>query len=281
MDAVILLNKPKGMTSFSAVSQCRHIFHEKKAGHTGTLDPDATGLMIVLLGRYTKLAPFCVKDHKHYKAEFIMGEKRNTGDISGEVVCQKEPRIHSDEELNATCQSFLGEIDQIPPMYSAVKVNGKKLYELARKGQDVERKPRKVVINHLEVRRKKDNIYTMDAVVSSGTYVRTLIEDFCESLQELGTMTSLVRTDIESLSISDALCLYEMKEDTVTLDPLRVIDPVWKIIDMPEREADIKNGRRLKLNIMDEKIILTNGKEILAAYEKKEDQLYHCVRGLF
>ena len=151
MDAVILLNKPAGMTSFDAVAKCRRIFHERKIGHTGTLDPEASGLMIILLGKYTKLLPYCVKNHKAYQATLKLGEMTDTEDIWGTIINTKTPSIHTEAEIDNAVQSLTGDILQVPPMYSALKKDGKKLYEYARQGIEIEREARPVHISSLEV----------------------------------------------------------------------------------------------------------------------------------
>ncbi len=281
MDGVILLNKPAGITSFDAVRNCRRIFHEKKIGHTGTLDPNASGLMIVLLGKYTKLLPYCVKDHKVYHAGFAFGVKTDTEDIWGEAVDRKEPSVHTQEELDQAAKALTGDIMQVPPMYSALKKDGHKLYELARKGIEIEREARPVTIFSLRVAQTGENDFTMDAEVSSGTYVRTLINDFAESLGEYGTMTSLVRTGIEGLTLEDAATFEDLEKGEGLIDPMKVIDPEWQIREMTEIEEKlILNGRRLKLRNAADRIIAVREGRILAAYEKKEDGQYHCARGL-
>lgn len=280
MNGVLLLNKPSGMTSFQAVNRCRNILHEKKAGHSGTLDPNASGLMILFFGKYTKLVPYCVHDHKHYQASFIMGKKTDTQDIWGNVIAEREPHDHTDEEIHTAVNNMLGDIEQIPPMYSALKKDGHKLYEYARKGITVERKPRKVHVSYMQVSHDGET-WHMDTVVSSGTYIRTLIEDFCAALGEFGCMSALTRTGIEDLKLSDALSLEDVNEQSLLKDPKEILDPAWHIVPV-KQEKEVRNGKALALKETYDKVILTskNG-EILASYEKKDDGLYHCVRGLY
>ena len=279
MDAVILLNKPAGITSFDAVRKCRRICSEKKIGHTGTLDPEASGLMVILLGRYTKMLPYCVKDHKSYHASFTLGLKTETEDIWGEKVAEKEFREHDDEELRRTAEMFIGRIQQIPPMYSAVKVNGRRLYEYAREGKTVERQPREAVISSLECHALGNNVYSMDAAVSSGTYIRTLITDFCAAMGEYGVMTSLVRNGIEHLSLDQACTLEELNENIRTADPLSVISKEYEIVETDDLKR-ICSGMKVRLSSHSGKVIFVHDGSILAAYEKREDGLYHCLRGL-
>ena len=280
MDAVILLNKPAGMTSFDAVAKCRRIFHERKIGHTGTLDPEASGLMIILLGKYTKLLPYCVKNHKAYQATLKLGEMTDTEDIWGTIINTKTPSIHTEAEIDNAVQSLTGDILQVPPMYSALKKNGKKLYEYARQGIEIEREARPVHISTLEVEKIDETNYRMNAVVSSGTYIRTLITDFGKQLDELAIMSSLIRTKIEHLSLKDACTFEDLESGVSFLSPIQVIDPTYKIVET-DRVVDIKNGKRIKLDIREPQVIFTSNGELLAAYALQEDGLYHCLRGLF
>ena len=280
MDAVILLNKPAGMTSFDAVAKCRRIFHERKIGHTGTLDPEASGLMIILLGKYTKLLPYCVKNHKAYQATLKLGEMTDTEDIWGTIINTKTPSIHTEAEIDNAVQSLTGDILQVPPMYSALKKDGKKLYEYARQGIEIEREARPVHISTLEVEKIDETNYRMNAVVSSGTYIRTLITDFGKQLDELAIMSSLIRTKIEHLSLKDACTFEDLESGVSFLSPIQVIDPTYKIVET-DQVVDIKNGKRIKLDIQDPQVIFTSKGELLAAYALQEDGLYHCLRGLF
>lgn len=279
MNGIILVKKPKGMTSFQCVSAVKRRMNERKAGHSGTLDPNAEGFMIIALGKCTKYLQFCVSNHKHYIAHFSLGKRYDTQDVWGGIIEEKDFIQHSTDELNEISERFTGKIQQIPPMYSAIKKDGKKLYEYARNGIEVERTAREIEVNSLSVKQLEDNLYEMDAVVSSGTYIRTLIEDYCKAMNELGYMTSLVRCGIESLTLEDAVDIEEVDEK-YCIDPLKVFDPKWKIVQCNQVQ-DIMNGKAISLNVEENRVILINGKEILAAYEKRNDGLYHCVRGLF
>jgi len=275
-----LLNKPAGITSFDAVRKCRRIFQEKKAGHTGTLDPQASGLMIILLGKYTKLLPFCVKDHKAYHATFQLGIATDTEDIWGNVVEEKKPQMHSQSELDALTRSMLGDQIQIPPMYAAIKKDGRKLYEYARQGITVEREARPIHIDSLTVQNIGDNTYEMNAVVSSGTYIRTLITDFAKGLGEIGTMTSLVRTAIENVSLDMACNIDALEELQEFVNPLKVLSSEYHLVDITE-DKRIMNGMKIKQNYGYDKIIFCKEGKPLAAYERRDDGLYHCLRGFF
>ena len=280
MDAVILLNKPSGMTSFDAVRRCRRILNEKKAGHTGTLDPEASGLMIILLGRYTKLLPYCVSGRKHYLATFSLGKKTDTEDIWGTVTAEKEFRQHTEDELESAAVQMRGHIMQVPPMYSAIKKNGTKLYELARKGIEIEREARPADIYSLEVRQTGENEFFMDAVVSSGTYIRTLITDYAALLNEYAAMTSLNRIGIEHLTLDQAVTFEDLENGRGFTDPLSVLDTAYQQVPL-QYEKKVHNGMKLKLDGYSERIVFTAENEPFAVYEKRDDGLYHCLRGLW
>ncbi len=278
MDAVLLLNKPAGITSFDAVNRCRRLLHERKAGHTGTLDPNACGLMIILFGRYTKFLPYCVKNHKQYEAGFRFGIDTDTQDIWGTVTARKEPRIHTPEEVQEAASSFLGESMQIPPMYSAVKINGRKLYELARKGESVAREPRPVTIDRMDISKNGEE-WKLAATVSGGTYIRTLIHDLGASLNEYAVMTSLVRTGIEGVKLSDACTLDELETSPAFVPAETVLDPSIPFVEAADPDAVI-HGRKIILEHASPLVLMAHQGRVLAAYVQREDGFYHCQRGL-
>lgn len=280
MDGVILLNKPSGMTSFDAIRRLRRIFHEKKAGHTGTLDPEASGLLIVLMGKYTKMLPYCASGNKVYHATFSFGKATDTEDVWGTVIQEKVPREHSQQELDEAARSMTGKIMQIPPMYSAIKKDGKKLYEYARKGIEIEREAREIEVSYLKVVRKDDNSFTMDACVSSGTYIRTLITDYAKKLDELACMTSLVRKGIDHLSLDEACSFEDLEEGKGLVSPLSVIDRKYAQVELIQ-EKKVRNGMKLNLEGQPDHILFVDHGEPCAVYEKQEDGLYHCQRGLW
>ncbi|MCR4951859.1 MAG: tRNA pseudouridine(55) synthase TruB [Solobacterium sp.] len=279
MDAVILLNKPAGMTSFDAVRKCRRIFSEKKAGHTGTLDPEASGLMIILLGKYTKYLPFCVKDHKQYHAEFLLGKKTDTEDVWGTVTEEKPYGMHEQRELDEISEQMTGKIMQVPPMYSAIKKDGRKLYEYARRGITIEREAREITVFSLQTSHIEDNRYAMDASVSSGTYIRTLITDYAAKMNELAAMSSLVRTGIEHITLADSCTFEDLENGRGLADPAVVLDRSFDFLETDDPAA-VRNGRKLKIDHPNPHLFLTENGLILAAYERQEDGLYHCMRGL-
>lgn len=211
INGIINVYKEKGFTSHDVVAKLRGILHQKKIGHTGTLDPDAVGVLPVCLGRATKLCEFLTDHDKVYEAELRLGITTDTEDTTGKVLCEKEVRVTQDEVLEAIC-SFVGEYQQIPPMYSAIKVEGKKLYELAREGVVIERKPRPVTIYDITVLEMALPVVKMRVHCSKGTYIRSLCRDIGEKLGCGGCMSSLVRTKVAQFEIENSLTLSEIQK---------------------------------------------------------------------
>lgn len=211
INGIVNIYKEKGYTSHDVVAVLRKVVGQKKIGHTGTLDPDATGVLPVCLGRATKVCELLTDHDKTYEALLLLGKTTDTQDISGEVLEERDPGDLTEEEVRSCIESFIGEYDQIPPMYSALKVNGKKLYELAREGKTVERKSRKVQIHGIRILEMNLPHVRMEVDCSKGTYIRTLCHDIGEKLQVGGCMEELERTKVG----------YFLKEDAVTLDEVR------------------------------------------------------------
>lgn len=213
MNGVILIHKEKDFTSFDVVAVVRKLTGQKKVGHTGTLDPNATGVLPVLLGTATKAQDIIPCHDKKYRADFRFGVATDTLDIWGEVVEQK-PADVTEEEIENALRRFRGEIEQIPPMYSAVSVDGKRLYQYAREGKEVERRPRRVTVYSLELLSFDETTQsgTLDIYCSNGTYIRTLIDDLARALGTVGVMTDLVRYEACGYRLEDCLTLNELKE---------------------------------------------------------------------
>src|ERR1044071_7371091 len=223
MDGVLVIDKPSGMTSHDVVARARHILHERRIGHSGTLDPFATGVLVILLGKATRLSQFLTGVDKEYEAIIRLGYSTDTGDRTGTPLPgpAAEVRHWTEQEIEAALQSLRGDIDQLPPMYSAKKVEGKKLYELARRGESVERKPLRVCIYDFAAIKPggqliKDNLdgtFDFHARVScsSGTYVRTLAEDFGKRLYVGAHLAELRRTRVGDFSIDQAITLEQLK----------------------------------------------------------------------
>ena len=211
LNGVINVYKEKGYTSHDVVAKMRGIFRQKKIGHTGTLDPDAEGVLPVCLGSATKLCEYLTEKQKTYRAVLLLGKTTDTQDITGNVLREREVRC-TEEELNKAAGSFLGAYDQIPPMYSALKVNGRKLVDLARKGIEVERQARRVEIISLSLSEIHLPRAVLTVTCSRGTYIRTLCHDIGEKLGTGGCMESLVRLGSGSFRIEDAKRLGELED---------------------------------------------------------------------
>ncbi|HEV2883378.1 MAG TPA: tRNA pseudouridine(55) synthase TruB [Pyrinomonadaceae bacterium] len=227
MDGVLLIDKPPGLTSHDVVAQVRHILHVRRVGHTGTLDPFATGVLVVLVGKATRLAQFLSGLEKEYEAVIRLGYATDTGDLTGQKLSAESgspnaPGPWDKDQIEAALESLRGEIDQVPPMYSAKKQGGRKLYELARQGQEVERQPVRVCIYKFEALKPsaellKDNLdgtfdFEVRVSCSAGTYVRTLAEDFGKRLNTGAHLVELRRTRVGDLSVDQAQTLTQLKE---------------------------------------------------------------------
>jgi tRNA pseudouridine55 synthase len=218
MDGVLIIDKPEGITSHDVVARCRRILKTKRIGHTGTLDPFATGVMVILVGRATRLAQFLDKDAKEYIALARFGFETDTGDRTGRQKAKgKKQKSVELEEIEKVLPDFRGEIEQTPPMYSAKKVEGKKLYELARKGVEIERKPVKITIYEIEVQSSKvegqrSNDVVLRVVCSAGTYIRVLAEDIGKKLKTGAHLAELRRTRAGKFDLAKAVSLEKLEE---------------------------------------------------------------------
>ena len=211
-NGVLIIDKAQGWTSMDVCAKLRGMFHEKRVGHAGTLDPMATGVLPVFIGRATRAVEYAADGQKEYRAVLRLGVVTDTQDVTGNVL-ESYPVSASAADVEAVLTRFRGEIAQIPPMYSAIKVNGKKLYELARRGREVERRPRPVTIYELELGRQlSDTDFELRALCSKGTYVRTLCHDIGQALGCGGTMAALRRTVSAGFSLSDAVTMEQAQE---------------------------------------------------------------------
>ena len=207
MNGIININKPQGITSFDVIRKLRKILSIRKIGHTGTLDPLATGVLIVCVGKATKLVQDIEKKEKEYIAEFDLGYKTDTYDIQGKTLDKVDNFSITKEELETVLKNYVGDIQQVPPMYSAIKINGQKLYELARRGETIERAARDISIFSLELLEFNGKKVKIKCVVSKGTYIRSLIYDIGEDLKTFATMTSLIRTKVGNENIDKSFTL--------------------------------------------------------------------------
>lgn len=287
MNGIILVDKPCGWTSHDVVGKLRGILRERRIGHSGTLDPMATGLLVVFAGRATRAVEFAEADSKEYIAGLRLGVSTDTQDTTGNVLntCETLP---SKDELIAAANGFLGEISQIPPMYSAIKINGKKLYELARRGEIVERSPRKVTISKLELVGEDKCDYILDIHCSKGTYIRTLCSDIGDKLGCGGCMSSLRRVKAGVFSITQAHTMEQIQAaaDLGGLDG--IIIPVDTLFtDKPKltvnefEEKKLRNGNTIKTESADGtyRVYSESGEFLLLAEVK--DNLLKTIKSFF
>ena len=251
--------KEKGFTSHDVVAKLRGIVGQKKIGHTGTLDPDATGVLPVCLGKATKLCDLLTDKNKTYEAVLLLGKTTDTQDITGEVLEEKSTEALTEEKVREAIEGFIGDYEQIPPMYSALKVNGKKLYELAREGKVIERKARPVKILDIQILEIDLPKVRMEVSCSKGTYIRTLCHDIGEKLGCGGCMESLIRTRVSTFRIEDAKTLDEietLKQEGKLAELLVPIDAMFpfypKITVKDDWKAFAKNGNPLDLKMLKE-----------------------------
>ena len=212
LHGILNVYKEKGYTSHDGVAKLRGIVGQKKIGHTGTLDPDAEGVLPVCLGKATKVCDLLTDKDKTYRAVLLLGKTTDTQDLTGEVLNESDTSFLNEKEVETAIQGFVGEYRQIPPMYSALKVNGKKLYELAREGKVIERKARTVYIREIRILSIELPRVTMEVTCSKGTYIRTLCQDIGEKLGVGGCMKSLLRTQVGRFSLEDSKTLQNIQE---------------------------------------------------------------------
>lgn len=269
INGIVNIYKEKGYTSHDVVAVLRKVVGQKKIGHTGTLDPDATGVLPVCLGRATKVCELLTDHDKTYEALLLLGKTTDTQDISGEVLEERDPGDLTEEEVHSCIESFIGEYDQIPPMYSALKVNGKKLYELAREGKTVERKSRKVQIHGIRILEMNLPHVRMEVDCSKGTYIRTLCHDIGEKLQVGGCMEELERTKVGRFLKEDAVTLDEVRQKMEQGEGAELFTPLDQIFaELPAvTVTDAKawmsyNGNDLPERFLLEKEEWTDGQEV-------------------
>ncbi len=279
MDGILYINKPKDWTSFDVVAKLRRVLHTKSIGHTGTLDPQATGVLVVLVGRATKILPYLEKSRKEYIAEIEFGKKTDTGDIWGSVLDTSLIRSIEENEAKDVLSRFLGKSMQKPPMISAIKKDGKKLYEYARAGIEVEVEKRPIEIFEIELLHL--NPFRFRVVCSAGTYVRSLCEDIAQEFGMLGTMSSLIRTKVENISLNECVDLADVNEETQLQEMEKVLGGVMELHEVSDAMLKhVKNGKRLFIERSEELLCLTHQHKAVAIAIKDEDA-YRVKRGLW
>lgn len=295
---IINIRKEKGFTSHDVVAKLRGIIGQKKIGHTGTLDPDATGVLPVCLGKATKLCDMLTDKNKTYETVLLLGKTTDTQDISGTVLNENVLDGIDEEAVRKCISGFVGEYAQIPPMYSALKVNGKKLYELAREGIEIERKARQVVIYDIHIKEIELPRVRMEVTCSKGTYIRTLCHDVGQKLGCGGCMEELIRTKVSRFELKDSLTLGEVQniKNAGELDTILVpIDEMFSEYDSvtlkEEFESLVYNGNVFAAKHVNEKIALYDGKRVrvyggegnfIAIYEYREERkIFKIVKMFF
>ncbi|MCM1285501.1 MAG: tRNA pseudouridine(55) synthase TruB [Acetobacter sp.] len=261
MTGIICINKDKDITSFGTVAKVRGITRIKKAGHTGTLDPMATGVLPVMIGGATKFLDYLPDSDKGYRASFILGKTTDTLDITGNITGEYDVNA-SKEDVENILPEFRGVISQIPPMYSAVSVGGKRLYDLARQGIEVERQAREVEIKKLELVESDGNEYTIDVICSKGTYIRTLIDDIGRRLGCGAVMTSLKRTLAMGFTLDDCVTIEQLQEikdksldfEDVIIDIEKIFSSYDSIAVTDAQARRFSNGGALALDRLRKKL---------------------------
>jgi len=281
MDGIFLVNKPKNLTSRDVCNKLIKKFHFKKIGHVGTLDPFATGLLVVVAGKATKTATFLEQTNKHYIASLKLGEKTDTLDLTGKVLEKRPVPELSKEQIKKVLHSFVGSLNQVPPMYSAIKCQGVPLYKLARSNVEISRKMRTIFIYNVRFIKYENNIIRFSLECSKGTYVRTFGEQIAEKLNTVGHLIELKRTKVGPLNLKDAKSIR-----TIKMEHMRSIYDSLKYMDTIEVDdnvaQDIKNGKPITLTGHDKQVFLVDSAHSpLAIYAQTEENIYRCVRGLF
>lgn len=279
MTGIICVNKEKDITSFGVCAKMRGILKEKKVGHTGTLDPMATGVLPIMIGGATRFLDYLPESDKGYRAVFVLGKTTDTLDITGTVTAENEVNA-SKADVESVLTQFKGRIMQTPPMYSAVSVNGKRLYDLARQGIEVEREKREVEIKSLELAdcNEAENEYTIDVLCTKGTYIRTLIDDIGRVLGCGAVMTSLVRTYAMGFTLDDCKTLAQLQLlkdsgegfDSVLLPLEKALGAYDKVVVSPAQSNRFKNGGALDLVRLKKQL---NADEIYRVYSSDGDVL--------
>ena len=255
INGLIIIDKPSGFTSHDVVSKVRGILSYRKVGHTGTLDPEATGVLPICLGKGTKVSDMLMNSDKEYIAEVKLGVVTDTQDIFGEVTEKCDDFSVTFDELKSTINKFIGDIQQIPPMYSAIKINGVKMYDLARKGIEVEREPRNITIYDIELISFEGDVFKIRVKCSKGTYIRTLCHDIGKSLGCGACMQSLKRTQSGMFFEKDAITLSQLEESVKNNELDKVLVPTDRVFEMlppvsvnDEIKTRLKNGAVSTLN---------------------------------
>ncbi len=297
MNGIINVYKEPGYTSFDVVAKLRGILHQKKIGHTGTLDPDAEGVLPVCLGKATKVCELLTDKDKTYRAVCRLGVETDTQDLSGTVLQHYDFSGITSEQLCRVAESYRGDSMQVPPMYSALKINGKRLYELAREGKTVERKPRAIHISDLQIQEidLENRRFCMEVTCSKGTYIRTLCHDIGKALGIGAAMEHLTRTRVDVFRLEDALRLSEIEQlmadsEEALVDNIWQVDALFPHLPKAQVVADaerlLENGNHLPfegLTGMGESVLKRKDQDQVLVYDSQGDfrAIYVCSDGIY
>lgn len=269
MNGILIVNKSEGFTSRDVVNKLSKIFNTKKIGHTGTLDPIAKGVLVVVIGKYTKLCEDLTQTFKEYIATFKLGILTDTLDITGKILDEKDVTV-TEEEIRNVIASYKCVYDQEVPIYSSVKINGRKLYEYARNGENVVLPKRKVDIKNIEVIDINKDIVKIKCLVSKGTYIRSLIRDIGSSLNTFATMTDLIRIKQGIFDIRNSYTLEDIENGNYKLIDIEDVMDIY-VIENDTYLKDVTNGVKLKLDIENKYILFKHEGNNIALYKKDND----------
>lgn len=278
MDGILLVNKPSGMTSHDVVNKVRKILHTKKVGHCGTLDPDATGVLVLCVGKATKALQFLMSEKKEYIATLFLGVATDTYDASGTVLETKA--FEGIDNLEATLQSFVGKQQQMPPIYSAIKVKGKKLYEYARQNEEVDIQPRDICIDDIKFIQMNGPEIQIKVQCSKGTYIRSLCVDIANKLGYPGHMSHLIRTQSGQFRIEDCVSLEQLESGDFHLLTLEEAFAHFKKY-VVEDENIVIHGKLIQSDIDHQVVVVNRDGKVLAVYGPNGQGYLKSVRGLF
>ena len=278
MDGVLLVHKPAGMTSHDVVNRIRKIFHTKKVGHCGTLDPEATGILVLCIGKATKALQFLMSETKEYQATLVLGQATDTYDASGQVVDQKT--FQGVFNVDNVLQSFVGLQEQLPPMYSAIKVNGKKLYEYARNHEKVEVQPRSIVIHRIKLIDQHDQFITFRVQCSKGTYIRSLCVDIGQKLGYPAHMQKLVRLASGHFRLENCFSLEDIEQGHYHMLSLEEAFQHFEHYVVEDAQI-VYHGKKIKSDIDHQVVVCNQEGQVLAVYGPDGTGYLKSIRGLF
>ena len=277
MDGILLVNKPAGMTSHDVVNRIRKILHTKKVGHCGTLDPDATGVLVLCIGKATKALQFLMSETKVYQATLFLGTATDTYDSSGQIM--EEKAFHGVRDVEETLQSFIGKQQQIPPIYSAIKVHGKKLYEYARNQEHVDIQPRTIMIEKIELISQQDQSITFQVKCSKGTYIRSLCVDIGKKLGYPAHMTHLIRLASGEFYLEDCYSLEDIEQGHYQIMSLEDAFQHFEHYYIDD-ENIVYHGKKIKSDIDHQVVVCNQNHKVLAVYGPDGEGYLKSIRGL-